>query len=72
MKKQFLPYCINEWTIFKADIRNAISINVFNKLVVSEIVEISYIFVYYTLDVKRLTGLRLQCNYLNKHEFKDV
>ena len=31
-----LPYCVNEWNNLKADIRNAKSLNIFKKLIISE------------------------------------
>ena len=35
-KKSFFPYCINVWNNLKADIRNAKSISIFKKLIVSK------------------------------------
>ena len=35
-KKSSFPYCINEWNNLKADIRNAKSISIFKKLIVSK------------------------------------
>ena len=35
-KNTFFPYCINEWNNLKASIRNAESLNIFKKLIISE------------------------------------
>ena len=35
-KDTFFPYCVNEWNNLKADIRNAKSLNIFKKLIISE------------------------------------
>ena len=35
-KNAFFPYCVNEWNNLKANIRNAKSLNIFKKLIISE------------------------------------
>ena len=41
-KNTFFPYCVNKWNNLKADIRNAKSLNIFKKLIISEKRKILY------------------------------
>ena len=50
---------MNAWNNLKTDIRNAKSISVFKKLLLSKKMEILYFFVYDPLGEKLLTRLRL-------------
>ena len=69
-KKSFFPYCINEWNNLKADIRNAKSISIFKKLIVSEKRGNSLFSVYDSLGEKLLTRLRLKFSHLKEHKFR--
>ena len=69
-KRTFFPYCINEWNKLKVGIRNAKSINIFKKSIVSEKKENSLFCIYDPLGVKLLTRLRLQFSHLNEHKFR--
>ena len=52
-KKIFSPYCINVWINLKADIRNAKSISIFKKLLVSK-KHVNSLFSVYDRSVKNL------------------
>ena len=69
-KNTFFPYCVNEWNNLKADIRNAKSLNIFKKLIISEKKENPLFSVYDPLGVKLLTRLRLDFSHLNEHKFR--
>ena len=69
-KGTFFPYCINEWNKLKVGIRNAKSINIFKKSIVSGKKENLLFFTYDPLGVKLLTSLRLQFSHLNEHKFR--
>ena len=69
-KGTFFPYCINEWNKLKVGVRNAKSINIFKKSIVSEKKENSLFCIYDPLGVKLLTRLRLQFSHLNEHKFR--
>ena len=68
-KGTFSPYCINEWNKRKVGIRNAKSINIFKKPIVSEKKQNSLFCIYDPLGVKLLTRLR-QFSHLNEHKFR--
>ena len=36
LQKNIFPYCINKWNKLKVDIRNAKSVNIFKKSIISE------------------------------------
>ena len=69
-KKSSFPYCINEWNNLKADIRNAKSISMFKKLIVSKKHENSLFSVYDPLGEKFLTRLRFKFSHLKEHKFR--
>ena len=69
-KGTFFPYCINEWNKLKVGVRNAKSINIFKKSIVSEKKENSLFCIYDPLGVKLLTRLRLRFSHLNEHKFR--
>ena len=69
-KKSFFSYCINVWNNLKADIRNAKSISIFKKLIVSK-KHRNYLFsMYDPLRKKFLTRLRLKFSHLKEHKFR--
>ena len=68
-KNTFFPYCVNEWNNLKADIRNAKSLNVSKKLIISEKKENPLFSVYDLLGVKLLKRLRLDFSHLNENKF---
>ena len=71
-KNTFFPYCVNEWNNLKADIRNAKSLNIIKKLVISEKKKENPLFsAYDPLGVKFLTRLRLDFSHLNEHKFRN-
>ena len=67
-KGTFFPYCINEWNKLNVGIRNAKSINIFKKSIVSEKKENSLFCIYDPLGVKPLT--RLEFSHLNMRKFR--
>ena len=69
-KKTFFPYCVKEWNNLNADIKNAISLNIFKKLIITEKKENPLFSVFDELGVKLLTRLRLEFSHLNKHKFR--
>ena len=69
-KNTVFPYCVNEWNNLKVDIRNAKSLNIFKKLVISDKKENPLVSVYDPLSVKLLTRLRLDFSHLNEHKFR--
>ena len=69
-KGTFFPYCINEWNKLKVGVRNAKSINIFKKSIVTEKKENSLFCIYDPLGVKLLTRLRLRFSHLNEHRFR--
>ena len=69
-KGTFFPYCKNEWNILKVGIRNAKSINIFKKSIVSEKTEHSLFCIYDPFGIKLLASYRLQFSHLNEHEFR--
>ena len=69
-KKSFFSYCINVWNNLKADIRNAKSISIFKKLIVSKKHGNSLFSVYDPLGEKFLTRLRLKFSHLKEHKFR--
>ena len=69
-KKTFFPYCVKEWNNLNADIKNAISLNIFKKLIITEKKETPLFSVFDELGVKLLTRLRLEFSHLNKHKFR--
>ena len=58
------------WEKLKADIRNAKSISIFNKLIVSKKHGHSFFTVYDPLGEKFLTRLRLKFTHLKEHKFR--
>ena len=65
-KGAFFPYCINEWNKLKVGIRNAKSVNIFKKSIVSEKKKENSLFcIYDPLGAKPPTRLRLQFSHLN-------
>ena len=70
IKKSFFPYCINVWNNLKADIKNAKSISIFKKLIVSKKHGNSLFSVYDPLGEKFLTRLRLKFSHLKEHKFR--
>ena len=69
-KKAFFPYCINEWNNLNAEVRNAKSIKIFKKMIVTDNKENSVFSVYDPYGVKLLTRLRLQFSHLKEHKFR--
>ena len=70
-KKNFFPYCINEWNNLNAEVRNVKSIKFFKKMIITENKENFLFSVYDRLaGEKRLTHLRLQFSHLNEHKFR--
>ena len=69
-KKSFFSYCVNVWNNLKTDIRNAKSISIFKKLVVSKKHGNSLFSVYDPLGEKLLTRLRLEFSHLKEHKFR--
>ena len=69
-KGTFFPYCINEWNKLKVGVRNAKSINIFRKSIVSEKKKENSLFcISDPVGVKLLTSLRLQFSHLHEHKF---
>ena len=75
-KKSFFPYCINIWNNLKVDIRNAKSISIFKKLIVSKQYGNSLFSLYDPLGEKFLTRLKLRFSHLKegkvRHGFADT
>ena len=71
-KKSFFLNCKNIWSNLKADIRNAKSISIFKKLIVSKKHGSSLFSVYDPLAEKFLTRLRLKFSHLEGHGFADM
>ena len=69
-KNTFFLYCVNEWKNLKADVRNAKSLNIFKKLIISEKKGNLLFSVYDPLGVKLLQRLRLDFSHLNEHKFR--
>ena len=69
-KKSFFLYCINVWDSLKADIRNAKSISIFKKLIVSKKYGNSLFSVYDPLGEKFVTRLRFIFSRLKKQKFR--
>ena len=69
-KYTFFPYCINEWNNLNAEVRNAKSIKIFKKMIVTDNKENSVFSVYDPYGVKLLTRLRLQFSHLKEHKFR--
>ena len=69
-KNTFFPYCVNEWNNLKADIRNAKSLSIFKKLIISGKKENPLFSVYDPLGLKLLTRLRLDFSHVNEHKFR--
>ena len=69
-KGTIFPYCINKWNKLKFGIRNAKSINIFKKSIVSEKKENWLFCIYDPLGVKLFTCLRLKFSHLNEHKFR--
>ena len=66
----FFPYCINEWNNLNTEVRNAKSIRIFKKMILTEEKGKFPFSAYDPLDVKLLTHLRLQFSHLNEHKFR--
>ena len=59
-----------EWNKLKIGVRNAKSINVFKKSILSEKQKNSLFCIYDPLGVKLLTHFRLQFSHINDHKFR--
>ena len=70
LQRNIFPYCINEWNKLKVRVRNAKSINIFKKSIVSKKKENSLFCICDVLGVKLLTRLRLRFSHLNEHKFR--
>ena len=68
-KTTFFPYYIKEWNL-NAEVRNAMSIHFFKKMIAAERKENSLFSVYDFFCVKFLTRLRLQLCHLNEHNIR--
>ena len=69
-KNTYFPFCINEWNNLDIKVRNAKSLNIFKKMIVSENKEKSIFSIYDPLGVKLITRLRLGLSHLNEHKFR--
>ena len=69
-KNTFFPYCINEWNNLDNKVKNAKSLSIFKRTIVSELKEKPIFSIYDPLGIKLLTRLRLGFSYLNEHKFR--
>ena len=61
----------NEWNTLKVGIRNAKSVNIFEKSIISKKKENLLYRIYDPLGFKLFTSLRLQFSHLKEHKFRN-